>query len=84
MKLVLTHDEAIINFGDISHHLELEAECVEANHIATLVAQLRQCKGIGLSAMDTKRVERMLKLQIWLQKVGITSSIIKARKARRI
>ena len=45
VKLVLTHNEGIKNFDDVSHHLEVEAECVEANRNAALVAQAGRQKG---------------------------------------
>ena len=39
MKQILTHNENIKNFADISKHVELEAERQEANRITTLMAR---------------------------------------------
>ncbi|XP_026378339.1 uncharacterized protein LOC113272756 [Papaver somniferum] len=39
MKQILTHNESINNFSDISRHVELEAERQEVTHVATLYAQ---------------------------------------------
>ena len=32
MKQILTHNENIKNFSDVSHHVEIEADCQVANH----------------------------------------------------
>ncbi|KAG5548704.1 hypothetical protein RHGRI_014154 [Rhododendron griersonianum] len=52
IKVVLTHNEGIKNFDDISRHLELEAERVDANRSATLVAKAGQRN--GRKAVDPK------------------------------
>ncbi|XP_026395085.1 uncharacterized protein LOC113289877 [Papaver somniferum] len=39
MKQILTHNEGIKNFSDISRHVELEAERQEATRVASLYAQ---------------------------------------------
>ncbi|XP_042467279.1 uncharacterized protein LOC122050444 [Zingiber officinale] len=39
MKQILTHNESIKNFSDISRHVELEAKCEEAMRATALVAQ---------------------------------------------
>ena len=44
MKLVLAHSENIKTFANISHHLELEAECMGAHQNTLLVAQSGQHK----------------------------------------
>ena len=44
MKLVLTHSENIKTFADISHHLELEAECIGVYQNTLLVAEFGQRK----------------------------------------
>ncbi|KAF7116718.1 hypothetical protein RHSIM_RhsimUnG0017000 [Rhododendron simsii] len=45
IKIVLFHNERIKNFDDISRHLELEAERVDANRSAALVAKAGQRNG---------------------------------------
>ena len=44
MKLVLAHSENIKTFANISHHLELEVECMGAHQNTLLIAQSRQQK----------------------------------------
>ena len=44
MKLVLAYSENIKTFANISHHLELEAECMGAHQNTLLVAQSGQHK----------------------------------------
>ncbi|KAF7113374.1 hypothetical protein RHSIM_RhsimUnG0133800 [Rhododendron simsii] len=45
IKIVLFHNERIKNFDDISRHLKLEAERVDANRSAALVAKAGQRNG---------------------------------------
>ena len=44
MKLVLAHRENVKTFVNISHHLELEAECMGVHQNTLLVAQSGQPK----------------------------------------
>ncbi|XP_026419768.1 uncharacterized protein LOC113315726 [Papaver somniferum] len=39
LKQILTHNEGIKHFSDISRHVELEVECQEATRVAALYAQ---------------------------------------------
>jgi hypothetical protein len=45
IKMVLTHNEGIKTFDDVSRHLELEAERVKVTRAATMVATAGQKKG---------------------------------------
>ena len=45
MKLLMTHNENIKSFDDISRHLELEVECIEVNPVTTFVAKVDKCEG---------------------------------------
>ena len=47
MKLLMTHSENIRTFDDISRHLELEAERIEANRAAAFVAKVDKREGFG-------------------------------------
>ena len=51
MKQILTHNENIKNFADISKHVELEAERQEANRITALMARTSisgsECRAYG-------------------------------------
>ncbi len=46
MKLLMMHNESIKTFNNISCHLELEAECLEANCSVALVARSEKRGGI--------------------------------------
>ena len=48
MKQILTHNENIKFFKDISHHVELEADCIVANQTAeALLTEANPCKTSG-------------------------------------
>lgn len=58
---ILTHNESIKNFSDISRHVELEAERQEATRVATLYAQgERKPKGkrMNNSQRDAEKAEK--------------------------
>lgn len=44
----MTHNENIKTFDDISCHLDLEAERVKENKVATFVAKAKRHEGFGL------------------------------------
>ena len=48
MKFVLTHSENVKTFADISHHLELQAECIGAHQNTLIVTQSGQWKAFRL------------------------------------
>ncbi|KAF7113365.1 hypothetical protein RHSIM_RhsimUnG0133700 [Rhododendron simsii] len=68
IKIVLTHNEGIKNFDDISRHLELEAERIDANNSAALVAKAGQCNERRSQRKDSKRELDKEGLKRWGQK----------------
>ena len=45
MKLIMTHNENIKTFDDVSCHLELEAELIEVNRATIFVAKVNKYEG---------------------------------------
>ncbi|KAF7116721.1 hypothetical protein RHSIM_RhsimUnG0017100 [Rhododendron simsii] len=68
IKIVLTHNEGIKNFDYISRHLELEAERIDANNSAALVAKAGQCNEHRSQRKDSKRELDKEGLKRWGQK----------------
>ena len=60
VKLVLTHNEGIKTFENISYHLELKVECRDANHSAALVARTGRCNG---NSFQHKKKQRKYKIE---------------------
>uniref|UniRef100_A0A2N9H4X0 Integrase catalytic domain-containing protein n=1 Tax=Fagus sylvatica TaxID=28930 RepID=A0A2N9H4X0_FAGSY len=58
MKQIMTHNENIKNFADISRHVELEAECQEATKSAALIAHGGQCKPNEFKRKDKGKATR--------------------------
>lgn len=54
MKLVLTHNEAIKTFDDISSHLELEVECRNTNHNTIALLHKMGARVVALSTIREK------------------------------
>uniref|UniRef100_A0A2N9HAG0 Integrase catalytic domain-containing protein n=1 Tax=Fagus sylvatica TaxID=28930 RepID=A0A2N9HAG0_FAGSY len=58
MKQIMTHNENIKNFADISRHVELEAERQEATKSAALIAHGGQRKPNGFKRKDKGKAAR--------------------------
>jgi transposase InsO family protein len=58
MKQIMTHNENIKNFADISRHMELEAECQEETKSAALIAHGGQRKPNGFKRKDKGKSAR--------------------------
>jgi transposase InsO family protein len=58
MKQIMTHNENIKNFADISRHVELEAERQEATKSAALIAHSGQRKPNGFKRKDKGKAAR--------------------------
>jgi hypothetical protein len=58
MKQIMTHNENIKNFANISHHVELEAERQEATKSAALIAHGGQRKPNGFKRKDKGKAVR--------------------------
>ena len=58
MKQIMTHNENIKNFADISRHVELEAERQEATKSASLIAHGGQRKPNGFKRKDKGKTAR--------------------------
>ena len=58
MKQIMTHNENIKNFFDISRHVELEAEHQETTKFAALIALGEQCKPNRFKRKDKGKAAR--------------------------
>ena len=78
MKQIMTHNENIKNFADISRHVKLEAESQEATKSVALIAHVGSANQMGLSAKTKARQQGRVGLALMLPKstrVQISTSV---------
>ena len=68
MKQIMTHNENIKNFADISCHVELEAERQEATKSTALIAMVGNANQMSLSVKTRARQQGRVGLALMLLK----------------
>ena len=61
MKVNMTHNESVKTFNDIEHHLELEAEGLEAAKLSYYMADSGSSKALTSSAKGVISITRTVK-----------------------